>query len=152
LSDDNGNFRGREIERVQGFLRPRLDFAERIYSQALNSLWLGNAGAALATLSFIGAAWKDRTFPKILWTPLALFVAGLISMGIGALLALLRVRAVIVRNQLAESPLDFIVSDVQSPAERVGLSARDGRTIMALCSGGFFVAGCLVGLILLACR
>jgi hypothetical protein len=140
------------IERAQGF-KSRLDFAEKIYSQAMNSLWLGNAGAALATLSFIGAAWKEGTFPKILLAPLGFFLAGLISMGIGTLLALLRVRAVIVRNQGAEWPWQFIVGDVQLlPAERLGLSPRDWRTIMALFSGGFFVAGCLVGFILLACR
>jgi hypothetical protein len=152
MSDDNGDLREREIEGAQGFLKPRLEFAERLYSQAMNSLWLGNAGAALATLSFIGAAWKDGTFPKTLLTPLAFFLAGLISMGVGTLLALMRVRAVIVRNQGAEWPWEFIVGDVQSPAERVGLSPRDWRTIMALCSGGFFVVGCLAGFILLACR
>ncbi len=152
MSGDNIDPRERGIEQAQAFLKPRLDFAERTYNQAMNSLWLGNAGAALATLSFIGAAWKDGTFPRILLAPLAFFLAGLISMGIGTLLALMRVRAVIERNQLAELPWDFIVGDAQSPAERVGLSGRDARTIMALFSGGFFVAGCLVGFILLACR
>jgi hypothetical protein len=65
MSDDDADFRKREIERVVGFLKPPLDFAKRIYSLAMNSLWLGNAGAALATLSFIGAAWRGVTFPKI---------------------------------------------------------------------------------------
>jgi hypothetical protein len=50
---------------VVGFLKPRLDFAKRIYSLAMNSLWLGYPGAALATLSFIGAARKGVTFRKI---------------------------------------------------------------------------------------
>jgi hypothetical protein len=150
--EDDHDSRVRAMERAEAFLKSRLDFAEKLYSQAMNSLWLGNAGAALATLSFIGAAWKDGTFPKALLTPLAFFLAGLISMGVGTLLALMRVRGVIVRNQAAEWPWGFIVGDAQSPAERVGLSARDWRTIMALFSGGFFVVGCVAGFILLACR
>jgi hypothetical protein len=152
VSDDYNDSRERDIERAQGFLKPRLDFAERIYSQAMNSLWLGNAGAALATLSFIGAAMKDGKFPKVLVLPLGFFLAGLIAMGIGTLIALVRVRGVITRNQRNESIGDTIVSDVQSPAERVGLSGRDWRTIMALCSGALFVAGCIVGFALLACQ
>jgi hypothetical protein len=152
MSDDDGDFRQREIEQVQGFLRPWLALAEKIYSQAMNSLWLGNAGASLTTLSFIGAAWKNGTFPKILLAPLAFFLTGLISMGIGTVSAIMRVRAAIERNQLAESPLDIRMDDIQSPLERVGLSGSDRRTVMALFSGGCFVAGCVVGFILLACR
>jgi hypothetical protein len=150
--DDYHDSRERGIEWTQSALKSRLDFAERLYSQAMNSLWLGNAGAALATLSFIGAAWKVETFPKILLAPLAFFLLGLISMGIGTLLALVRVGAVIERNQRGEGPGDWIVGDAQSPVERVGLSLRNGRTILALCSGVFFVVGCVAGFILLLCR
>jgi hypothetical protein len=59
MSDDDADFRKREIERVVGFLKPRLDFAKRIYSLAMNSLWLGNAGAALATLSWCSVEGRD---------------------------------------------------------------------------------------------
>jgi hypothetical protein len=152
MSDDHADFRERELKGVQGFLKPHLEFAEKIYSQAMNSLWLGNAGAAIATLSFIGAAWKDGTFPKALLWPLGFFLAGLIAMGIGMLLALVRVRTIIERNQTADSIWYTIIGDAQTPAERVGLSGRNMRTIMALVSGSCFVAGCLVGFILLACR
>jgi hypothetical protein len=48
---------------MDSFLKPRLDRAEHLYGQAITSLWVGNAGAALATLSFIGATWKNGAFP-----------------------------------------------------------------------------------------
>jgi hypothetical protein len=127
--------------------------AAKIYSHAINSLWIGNAGAALATLSFIGAAWKDGTFPRILLCPLSFFLLGLILMGIGSLLALWRVHSVLEkRNKAAETAIDVKMDDIPSPAEIVGLSIRDGRTIMALLSGICFVAGCVAGLVLLAWR
>lgn len=140
------------MEEVQQHLKPHLDFAEKVYGQAINSLWLGNAGAALATLSFIGAAWKDGTFPKVLLWPLGFFIAGTISMGLGALMSLWRLRSMILGNQTAESIWDMGMEVIQSPAERVGLSSRDWRTRMALCSGSCFVAGCIAGFVLLACR
>lgn len=76
----------RDQERVYAFLRRRAALAERIYSQAINSLWLGNSGAALVTLSFIGAAWKNETFPSVFRWPLEMFIVGVIAMGFGTLL------------------------------------------------------------------
>lgn len=147
-----GDFEEHDQERAQAFVQSRLEVADKLFSQAINGLFLGNAGAALATLSFVGATWKDGTFPQALLGPLALFVLGVVSMGVGAGLALVRERGVIVRNQTAKSFLDIFTRDFQSPLERVGLAPGDWRLIMALCSGGFFVAGCIVGFVLLACR
>src|SRR5579872_3371870 len=74
-----------EIERVGRFIKPRIERAERAYAAALTSIWVGNAGAALATLSFLGATWdKDRSLRVLFW-PLGLFVFGLIAMGAGTL-------------------------------------------------------------------
>jgi hypothetical protein len=52
--------------------------------------------------------------------------------------------------QGVNSILDMKSSDVESPAQRVGLSLRDGRTAMALVAGGCFVIGCIVGFTVLA--
>jgi hypothetical protein len=133
-------------------VQSRAEFAEKIYSQAINSLWLGNSGAALATLSFIGAAWKDRGFPAGLLWPLGFFILGVISMGVGTLAALMRERGVIERNQNAQSLLDIYSRDVQSPLERIGLSRGDWRLRLAFFSGFCFVAGCAVGFILIALK
>src|SRR5712691_4937127 len=109
------DFEERDTERAQAFVEARVELAGKVYSQAINSLWLGNSGAALATLSFVGATWKDGRFPKALLWPLGLFILGVISMGIGTLLALLRERGVIARNQEAKSLLDIFSRDFQSP-------------------------------------
>lgn len=138
-----------QLEQVQEFLKPRIERAERSYSQALTGLWLGNAGAALATLSLIGVLLKGSSFPKVLLLPLGCFVLGIIAMGTGALCTLIREKRAIERMQGANSILDMTVSDVESPAQRVGLSLRDGRSAMALVAGGCFVIGCIVGFVVL---
>jgi hypothetical protein len=133
------------------FVRPRLERAEKAYNQALASLWLGNGAAALAALSSIGAMSRQGQFPSQLLWPLWFFVLGLVSMGVGAFAALVR-EARSVHSMLhanATSALDFKVSDIQSPAERAGLTFCDWRTSMALLSSIFFVSGCLSGLFLL---
>lgn len=150
--DRTRDFEEHDLERAQGFVQSRAELAEKIYSQAINSLWLGNSGAALATLSFIGAAWKEGAFPRSLLWPLGLFIAGIISMGIGTLVALMRERGAIERNQNAQSLLDVFSRDFQSPLERVGLARGDWRLRLAFFSGVCFVAGCVAGFILLACK
>jgi hypothetical protein len=46
-------------------------------------------------------------------------------MGVGTLVALMRERGAIERNQKAQSLLDIFSRDFQSPLERVGLSRGD---------------------------
>ena len=41
----------RDLEIAEKILKPRRDRAERAYDRALTTLWVGNAGAALATLA-----------------------------------------------------------------------------------------------------
>jgi hypothetical protein len=48
-------------------------------------------------------------------------------MGVGTLVALMRERGVVERNQKAQSLLDISTRDFQSPLERVGLSRGDWR-------------------------
>jgi hypothetical protein len=145
-------FEERDEERAEAFIQSRIEVADGLFSQTIKGLFIGNAGAALAALTFVGATWKDGTFPKVLLCPLALFIFGLITMGAGVAVALWRERSVIVRNQHARSRLDIFTRDFQSPLSRVGLAPGDWRMIMACCSGAFFVAGCVVGLGLLAWR
>lgn len=131
----------------EGFVRPRLEEAKRVYDQGLTSLWIGNGAAALAVLSFIGAAWHDGQFPsKLLW-PLWCFVIGLVLMGIGTGTALVVEARAIRSMEQANSVLDFQLGHIRSPTEQAGLSAKDWRTRMAVASAVCFVLGCLVGLI-----
>ena len=146
------DFEEHDEERAFAFVQRRAELAEKIYSKAVNSLWLGNSGAALATLSFIGAAWKDGKVPAALLWPLGLFIAGVISMGAGTLVALMGERHVIERNQKARSLLDIFTSDIQSPLQRVGLGHGDWRLRLAFFSGACFVLGCVIGFVLLALK
>jgi hypothetical protein len=146
------DFEEHDEARAAAFVQRRAELAEKIYSQAINSLWLGNSGAALATLSFIGAAWKEGAFPGALLAPLILFVLGVISMGLGTLVALMRERGVVGRNQNAKSLLDLTTGDIQSPLERVGLGHGDWRLRLAVFSGACFVSGCFAGLAILGFR
>src|SRR5216684_1272100 len=103
--DDAAERQLREIEAVSDFMRPRIERAERAYAQALTGLWLGNAGAALATLSFIAAMWKDSASSAVLVWPLGSFVLGLVSMGVGSMITLVREKSAIERMQGANSIL-----------------------------------------------
>jgi hypothetical protein len=145
MNDADNDAQLAQLEQVQEFLKPRIERAERAYSQALTGLWLGNAGAALATLSLIGVLWKGNSFPKVLLLPLGCFVLGIVAMGTGALWTLAREKRAIEQMQSANSILDMKVDYVESPAQRVGLSLYDGRTVTALVAGGCFVFGCVIG-------
>lgn len=150
--------RERDFERVQAAIKPRLERAARAYSQSLTSLWIGNAGAAIATLSFIGAAWRNGkevgaatihpvTFPHALLIPLTLFVLGLISMAVGSFSNLLRERKTIRMMEDANSIWDFTVDHVRRPSEEAGLTFRDWQTRWACLSAAFFIFGCATGLV-----
>lgn len=61
MMTDDEERQEREFEKIQEFITPRLERAEKSYSQALISVWPDNAGATLATLNFIGSMWQKGT-------------------------------------------------------------------------------------------
>lgn len=135
-----------ELERAQRFSRPIIDRAERIYSQSLNGLWIGNAGAAIASLSFMGSIISAKPeLAKALVIPFLLFVAGLIAMGLGAVIVLVREGARAKRMERVSSVLGIVMGDIVSPTEAVGLALRDPRTISAVIGALTFLSGCLWG-------
>lgn len=142
----------RDFQNAQEFARPAIRRAERIYTQCVNGIWIGNAGAAIALLSFIGAIAHDyqHLAVALLW-PIALFVFGLIFMGVGAAVALVREGARAKRLEILTHILDAQTGDGQKPTEAMGLTLRDPRTIGALVGTAFFVIGCIWELFDLAC-
>jgi hypothetical protein len=146
--DDDADAQLAEQEHVQQFLEPRLNRAAQTYNQALKSLWLGNAGAALATMSFIGATWRSNAPPRFLLVPFGFFIVGLIAMGVGELTNLVTESRAIRRIQDARSIADVPFQYVETPAENVGLHLSP-RTLLALISGGCFVAGVTIGFVLI---
>ena len=134
-------------QEVYKWLQPLLDRTAKVYNHAITSLWVGNAGATLATLSFIGVTWSNGAFHKPLLLPLGIFLAGVVAMAIGSLVALVSACAQIKRMSRARSILGFRVGDVKSPTEKIGLTFSDWRTRMAMLSGAMFIMGCVVGIV-----
>lgn len=132
---------------VYEFVQPFLDRAFKVYEQAITSLWVGNASATLATLSFIGATWSNGEFPRALLWPLVIFLAGVVAMAIGSIVALVSARTRIERMARANSIRKFLCDDIKSPTEEIGLTLSDWRTRMAVLSGALFIIGCVVGLV-----
>lgn len=135
---------------VREYLRKRMDRAEKVYAQAITTLWAGNAGAALATLSFVAATWKEAgNFHRPLLVPLVLFTLGVIFMGAGSLFTLIAEGRAIKRLQRADSVLDLMLDDIETPAEESALSLSNPRTLMAFLAGIAFILGCVVGFVLM---
>jgi hypothetical protein len=139
----------RDLEIAEKILKPRRDRAERAYDRALTTLWVGNAGAALATLAYITANRHDGTFTRSLLVPLVLFVLGLAVTGISSLIEFESERRAILRIQRANPILDVRSDSDHWPAEKIR-SPLDWRTAMALVSGTCFVVGFIFGFVMLA--
>lgn len=134
---------------VQQWARERLEQVARVYEHAIAALWIGNAGASLATLSFIGATWNKGVTHSLIW-PLGFFLGGLVSMGVGSVAAIIVESGRIHRYLKADSILDLQIDDIDDPAERAGLTFSNWRTRCACLSGALFVLGCLTGFAILA--
>lgn len=150
-SDDDNDRRIQELEELHTFLERRVNRSARVYEHAITSLWLGNAGSALATLGFIGATWKNGTFDKSLLWPLGIFLAGILVMAIGAIVTLISARNRINRMAGVPSILDLMAADIKSPAEEIGLTFSNWRTVMAVLSFVLLITGVVVGFVQLLC-
>ena len=137
----------KDQQEVYEFLQPLLDRTAKVYNHSITSLWAGNAGATLATLSFIGVTWSNGAFHKALLWPFGIFLAGVVAMAIGSFVALVSARDRLERMARANSILGFLVDDIESPTEEIGLTFSDWRTRMAMLSGALFITGCVVGFV-----
>ena len=143
--------KAQERKQVREFFGPRIEMATRSYEKAITGLWLGNAGAAIATLNFIGGKFRGVYHFPVPWLlSLGCFVSGLILMGFGAGWTLYKEKQVIDRIDHYNTFLDIKLDEVKSNTEIIGLYVKDIRTITALIAGILFVVGCIFGLILLA--
>jgi len=148
MTDDDGLA---ELERVQEFLTPRLDRAERLYTQALNGLWLGNAGGALATLTLTGVTLQGGTFHHWLMVPLCFFLFGLMSMGLGAVVFLVKEARIIQRIELMRSVLEILklrMDEITTQSEQAGL-VWNWRNYAAIVSAGTFILGIISGMLII---
>src|SRR4029077_6248527 len=126
---------------------------ERTYANLVTSLTIGNAGASVAVLGFIGATWANGNFYRPALVPLVLFFLGTACMAIGALAALLRDLKCLGRlsqRPTGRAPQFYRQADLPSPVENLGLSFSNAATIGAILSAFFFVAGCVAGFVILA--
>jgi hypothetical protein len=150
--DDRNEFESsqyREFERVQEFLTPRLDRAERLYTQAVNGLWLSNAGGALATLTFVGATWQSGAcYRHWLMVPLCFFLFGLLSMGLGTGIFLVSESRIIKRMESIRSINKLRLDEITSQSEEIGL-LWNWRNYAAIVSAGTLILGILAGVVIL---
>jgi hypothetical protein len=144
---DDADHQLNEIEAVEQAVNRRLELVQSAYAQIFTTLWAGNGAASLACLSFIGVAPKNGSFPHLFLWPLWFFVLGLISMGVGTIMWLVRQREMIRPMETSTSLLDIAINSVQRPSEEKGLSLRDWRTRGAVVAAACFILGCLFGLV-----
>jgi hypothetical protein len=52
------DFEEHDLDRAQAFVDSRAELAEKIFSQAINSLWLGNSGAVAPASVSLSGAWS----------------------------------------------------------------------------------------------
>jgi len=148
MTDDDGLA---ELDRVQEFLAPRLDRAERLYTQALNGLWLGNASGAGVALTLTGVTLQSGTFHHWLMVPLCFFLFGLMSMGLGSVVFLMKEARIIKRIELMRSVRDIMklqMDEITSQSEEAGL-VWNWRNYAAIVSAGAFVLGIISGLLII---
>jgi hypothetical protein len=127
-------------EHANAVLLRRLDRAERAYARVLTTLWIGNAGGALATLAYITANRHDGTFTRSLLVPFVLFVLGLAVIGIGSLIEFESERRALARLATSRLPDDRPNGD--GPPHM--------RSALVLLSGACFTIGFIFGLVMLA--
>ncbi len=139
----------RELEAVEASIRQNIDEVNPAYTHAINTLWAGNGTGCLAVLGAISTLSKCGTFNKLALLPLLCFLAGLICMCLGSALTLWRAKADIEGKQRARSRWDFPISTARAPSERAELALTHPRTLWALFASGCFIAGCLIGFMLL---
>jgi hypothetical protein len=132
------------LESARNYVRPRMRRAERIYNQALTSLWLGNAGAALAALSFVGAASQKGHVNQALLIPLGCFVLGVVAIGAGTAISLYQEGKALNDMQRALGVWDFKVDQIKASTDQIGLTF-DWRTGLVILSAVFFCLGCVIG-------
>jgi hypothetical protein len=120
---------------------PIWEVAERAYNRVLTTLWIGNAGATLATLAYITANRHDGTFTRSLLVPLVLFTLGLAIPGVSSLVEFEYERRAMSRSRASDHARDV---------ERSVALALKWRTPTALASGTCFAVGFVYGFAMLA--
>ncbi len=119
----------------------RVKRARQKYERAVTRLWIGNAGGAIAVISY------GQRFQRVSLVVLVLFLAGLLCLGIGTIGDLCSDWRVIGQNQEATSFFRFKPGFAKSPLQQAGLSLWE--VLPAVLASVAFVLGCTSGLIII---
>jgi hypothetical protein len=122
----------------------RLEDARQSYAQTLNRLWAGNSAGTLTAIGALGAGKLDT---KELLPALCLFLAGLLSLGVGSVASLVSSVRILRAWENAESILDVKAGAILKPSEEAGFRL-DIRMITGLFAATMFVLGTMWGLLL----
>jgi hypothetical protein len=124
----------------------RLEDAKSSYNQIINRLWAGNGSGTAAAVTAIGISIKDGHAPHVIsMLPLIFFVAGLIFLGIGTLVALVAETKIIREMESAQSILDLKANHFVRPSEQAGLTLSNWQTKMALGAAAAMMLGLISG-------
>jgi hypothetical protein len=115
--------------------------AQERLEKALTRLWLGNAGGAVVTVSYLGASHGSNHAALY---PLACFLFGLIFLGVSEIVVLWPMQQEIARDQNARSWLERKAGYAKSPVQRSGI-VIDRETVPVALALLCFIAGCVFG-------
>jgi hypothetical protein len=131
----------RDQQDVADRLAPLSVRARNGIESATNRLWLGNAGGAAATMTYVNGSGNVR---HILPYPIVLFLIGLIALGLGSACELCQVRSKLVANQMATNVQSLKADVFEYPSASAGF--RPVFLATSIAAAIFFVLGCVAGI------
>lgn len=145
MADEPDRLFGEQV--VAAMHARHLAHAIEAHRQITNRLWVGNGTGALAVGT--GLSQGLGAFSAV---SLGFFVAGLISLGIGAGMHLWGLSGHIHALEDAQSVLDIPAAMIRRPSEDAGLAFSDPRTWSGVVAAGCFVIGVGFGAVALWSR
>jgi hypothetical protein len=136
---DQGAARARDERTANRLLFKRARSTRRLYEKAVTRLWVGNAGGAVVTISYLAATSNVKSLS--LW-PIYFFMVGLLLLVVEQIWHLGHEWKTIKDNQSAGSLLEFRTNYFKYPLEAANLT---WNVIMSLLATICFVLGCIAG-------
>jgi hypothetical protein len=138
--DDERQLRQQDV--TDRYLVKRAKAARRKYGKAITRPWIGNAGGAVVTISYLRSAGAVAHRSPI---PFGFFLIGLVFLGAGMLLDLISEWKALRDNQQATRLLGFRSGFAESPLQTAGSTMRNALT--AVLTAIAFLGGCAAGLV-----
>jgi hypothetical protein len=136
--DDNGDQEPFGAQHVRSLRRSQLETSAAQFNAVVNRLWAGCGGGLIAAVTAVRQP-SDLFF----WLSAGSFGLGVILLGFGALLTLLRERRVLLHLEDIDEVLQMKVGYAVRPSARAGLTILHPQAWTATMAAGLFVFGVL---------